>query len=478
MFLVKKRNFLTLFISIILVISLLIGCSQDVQLENQPITTEEEQSGLFVNLAEDSVDEENIYSIIEELSTSKYQGRLTGSEGNKLAAEYISAYFKEIGLENPKGLENYMQYYTQKTIDFNITPTLEIVDKEGNTIKEYEYLENFTTFIYPYSKYQGDTIGEPLIVENAELLQNIELIKGKILIIPQDVYKEVGSREIITTSIQVGVKGLIIEQTTDSKERYGHLISYVHLGQHSGPSNDEGYMYRLVDSDTLMEIIELSKDNMIKMSMDCPVEYKEVANVIGLLPGTDEELKNQFILITAHMDHNGSFGEGKYLPGAFDNASGTAVMMELARVLKENEIQPKKSILFIAFNGEEEGLIGSQWYANNPIYPLDNSILINMDMVGSKKEVPLDLTTADKDSVTLARELADYASNLNIKYQYVTASNSDHASFNGKPVKAVTLLNPDWETIHRPEDTIDKVDKKRLGEVAKLVLYYLDKNAY
>jgi Zn-dependent M28 family amino/carboxypeptidase len=117
-------------------------------------------------------------------------------------------------------------------------------------------------------------------------------------------------------------------------------------------------------------------------------------NVIGILPGSDPNLKNEAIVIGAHYDHLGRGGEGSLAPregeihhGADDNASGVAGLIELARMLSTQNPKPRRTIVFIAFSGEEEGLIGSSYYANHPIIPLANTVaMINMDMIGRLKE--------------------------------------------------------------------------------------------
>ncbi|MGZ5436391.1 MAG: M20/M25/M40 family metallo-hydrolase [Pyrinomonadaceae bacterium] len=113
-------------------------------------------------------------------------------------------------------------------------------------------------------------------------------------------------------------------------------------------------------------------------------------NVVGILPGSDPKLKDEAIVIGAHYDHLGRGGagslaqrEGEIHHGADDNASGTAGLLELARMFSTQRPKPRRTIVFIAFSGEEEGLIGSNYYVNHPVAPLANTVaMINLDMVG------------------------------------------------------------------------------------------------
>lgn len=112
-----------------------------------------------------------------------------------------------------------------------------------------------------------------------------------------------------------------------------------------------------------------------------------IKNVVGLLPGNDPLLKDTYVLVTAHYDHIGSRqGEGDQIfNGANDNASGTSGVMEVARALKG--AQPKRSIVFICFFGEERGLQGSNYYGDNPLFPLKRTVaMLNIEMIGRTKK--------------------------------------------------------------------------------------------
>jgi aminopeptidase YwaD len=132
------------------------------------------------------------------------------------------------------------------------------------------------------------------------------------------------------------------------------------------------------------------------LSIDINVLRRESPsfNVAGILPGSDPKLKDETIVIGAHYDHLGRGGEGSLAPregeihhGADDNASGVAGVLELARILSTQNPKPRRTIVFIAFSGEEEGLLGSDYYVNHPIVPLANTVaMINMDMIGRLKD--------------------------------------------------------------------------------------------
>lgn len=114
---------------------------------------------------------------------------------------------------------------------------------------------------------------------------------------------------------------------------------------------------------------------------------RETANVLARISGTDTKLKNEFIVFGAHMDHLGNTPAGEILNGANDNASGTAVIMEVARLMKESGIRPKRTLIFALWAAEEQGLLGSKHYVEHPLYPLDRTVIdINLDMVGHGRD--------------------------------------------------------------------------------------------
>jgi len=200
-------------------------------------------------------------------------------------------------------------------------------------------------------------------------------------------------------------------------------------------------------------------------------------NVIGILDGTDKVLKNEAIVIGAHYDHLGHGGDGSLAAnsteihhGADDNASGTAAIIELARrfaIAKSN----KRTIIFIAFSGEEEGLFGSKFYVNNPSFPIDSTVaMINLDMVGRMHDNKLDiggLGTAsewkklveDTDHLPAANEgVSSSAGNFNLQLTEDGFGPSDHSSFYTKKVPVLFFFTGTHLDYHKPSDTADKIN--------------------
>ncbi|HUL78940.1 MAG TPA: M20/M25/M40 family metallo-hydrolase, partial [Vicinamibacteria bacterium] len=200
-------------------------------------------------------------------------------------------------------------------------------------------------------------------------------------------------------------------------------------------------------------------------------------NVIGVLPGAKAEWKGQSALLTAHYDHLGlgwpdvhKGDEGKLHPGADDNASGVAVMLELARALASGEKLPR-TIVFIAFAGEEAGLLGSRHYVEHPAFPLDKTIgVINLDTVGRLlgKKVSVLATGTASEWPHIFRG-AGFVTGVEGRMIPESPESSDQKSFIDRGVPAVQIFTDPHADYHRPGDTVDKVDGPGLVKVAAFV---------
>jgi aminopeptidase N len=200
-------------------------------------------------------------------------------------------------------------------------------------------------------------------------------------------------------------------------------------------------------------------------------------NVVGVLPGTKAEWAGQSALLTAHYDHLGlgwpdvhKGDEGKLHPGADDNASGVAVMLELAKALASGE-KPQRTIAFVAFSGEEAGLLGSKHYAEHPAFPLDKTIgVINLDTVGRllEKKISVIATGSASEWQHIFRG-AGFVTGVEGRMIPDALESSDQKSFIEKGVPAVQIFTDPHADYHRPGDTVDKIDGPGLVKVATFV---------
>ena len=235
-------------------------------------------------------------------------------------------------------------------------------------------------------------------------------------------------------------------------------------------------------------------------------------NVVGVLEGSHPTLKNETIIIGAHYDHLGRGGqgslaqkEGEIHHGADDNASGTAGVLELARIFTTPRFRPKRTIVFMAFSGEEEGLLGSKHYVNNPLVPLANTVaMINMDMIGRMKddklviggvgtasewreiisvanhELVLSVNATGKEPpgkgmpIVVAANgqtvvTAEKTKTLALTLQEDGYGPSDHSSFYSKQIPVLFFWTGTHADYHKPSDTFEKINYDDEARLLKLV---------
>ncbi len=214
---------------------------------------------------------------------------------------------------------------------------------------------------------------------------------------------------------------------------------------------------------------------------------KTVRNVIGALEGSDPVLKNEWVVVGGHYDHLG-LGErdsmtpsqiGQVHHGADDNASGTAGVMEVARVAANDDRQWKRSALFMAFAAEEIGLLGSAHFVNNPTVPIGSiTAMINMDMIGriTNNRVFVGGVGTSPNYRTVLEQL-NAATGLQLDYSESGYGSSDHTSFNAKKIPVLFFFSGLHTDYHKPSDTYDKINSAGAVKVASLVYGMMDRVA-
>ncbi|CAN5591751.1 hypothetical protein BH20ACI3_BH20ACI3_29650 [soil metagenome] len=308
------------------------------------------------------------------------------------------------------------------------------------------------------------------------------------------------SRQSAERMLQAG--GLVNSISELEHELRTMIVTATKLGRTGG--RDTTLEARLLDS--------------VKLTLQTDIIRREVAaaNAIGILEGSDPTLKNEVIVIGAHYDHLGRGGAGSLAQrkgdvhhGADDNASGTAGMIELARILSNQRPRPRRTIVFVAFSGEEEGLLGSNYYVNHPVVPLANTVaMINMDMIGRMKDRKLliggvgtapewpamiELANISQGLTVNGNSTAPPSSSLpmvvgpngrivvgaDVTKQFLLTLNedgfgpSDHSSFYAKQIPVLFFWTGTHLDYHKPSDTAEKInydDEARiLAMVARIV---------
>lgn len=219
------------------------------------------------------------------------------------------------------------------------------------------------------------------------------------------------------------------------------------------------------------------KEGINKMKSDSV----STQNVVGYLEGSDEKLKNEYIVIGAHYDHWGWGGQNSGSKkkeafaihnGADDNASGVSALLCILEKLSKATVKPKRSIIFISFSGEEEGLLGSKYFVSHlPVQKEAVKVMLNMDMVGrlnEEKQIYMGGAGTFPDGVELMKKLGENSS-LNPVVYAGDVGGSDHVSFYKAGISAVGFHTGGHPQYHTPEDDIDLINIEGGALVAQYI---------
>ena len=237
-----------------------------------------------------------------------------------------------------------------------------------------------------------------------------------------------------------------------------------------------------------VEDIKKVKTGKVAFSVDKEIKKISSENVMGYLEGSD--LKDELIVVTSHYDHLGRRGD-KIFNGADDDGSGTAGVMEMAEAFalaKADGNGPRRSMLFLAFTGEEKGLLGSEYYADNAVIPLAHTVAnLNMDMIGRNDEENYNgkdyvcLVGSDKLSTEL-HEISEKANeiytNLELNYVYNDENHpeqiyyrSDHWNFATNGIPVIFYTTGSHDDSHKDTYTVNKIERQVYLQRTRLVFY-------
>ncbi len=288
-------------------------------------------------------------------------------------------------------------------------------------------------------------------------------------------------------------------------EEYGSTITAAELKDHLYTFASDEFQGRDTGKPGQKKAANYLKDNYMKTEIASPLggedyfqdipssffnnKYNDSENVVAFIKGS--EFPEEIIVISAHYDHVGVDAEGNIYNGADDDGSGTVSILEIAEAFKEAQdegYQPRRSILFLHVTGEEKGLLGSDYYTKNPIFPLENTVTdLNTDMIGridpKHEDNPnyIYLIGSDKLSTQL-HELSEDVNNkytqFDLDYTYNDENDpnrfyyrSDHYNFAKHNIPVIFYFNGTHADYHQPTDTPDKIEYDLMARRAQLIFY-------
>ena len=459
---------------------------------------------------------ERIQADINYLASPQMKGRDTGSPENNRAAQYIADEFRHAGLE-PLAADgekhDYFQYFTV-TVGAKLGRHNRLQVERGASRQSLRLGEDFQPFNYSesgeahlpvvfagfgitapeyhYDDYQGLDVKDKAVV----VLRN-EPQKDD----PNSVFdgrQPTSHSALVNKAINArnhGARALILVNDSPEPGEKDLLIPFDSL---SGPQNPGILLAQvtraaadswLAPSGKSLAALQKSIDDklapqslaldgmLIDLRVDVDHIHAQTQNVAGLLRGSDPQLSAEAVVVGAHYDHLGlgrhdaldPAAAGQVHPGADDNASGTAAVMELARLLSARRAELKRSVIFLTFSGEELGLLGSEYYASHPLWPLDKTVaMLNLDMVGRVRDSKLYVGGTGTSPVFSHILEAANATGLHLESSRSGYGASDHTSFYVKDIPVLFFfsgLHPDY---HRATDTPDKIDSPGEARVTDL----------
>lgn len=366
----------------------------------------------FYIIESSAQDINRVRSYLDTLCSPYMSGRGYLNEGDKKAAEFIKNEFENIGIKAFKG--NYFQKFK---FDINTFPNRVLFKTDKKVLKPGEdYIVNCISGPGK-GKYKVEYL-DTLIFTDKEVQEKFlqSSLRKKAFVYKNKDYKKL-------TELPLEYLQKIHESPCVIELQQKKLIMGLSQKQLSHPF----FLVNEEDFDPLTEKVKIKLDAEL-------IHNYESQNVIGYIKGKTEP--DSFIIISAHYDHLGKMGKQVYFPGANDNASGTSMLLELARYFSTPANQPDYTIVFIAFGAEEAGLIGSKYYTENPIFPLRRiKFLINLDLLGTGDDGMMVVNGAifDKEFELLTKINEDKRYLPAIKKRG-EAANSDHYYFTEKGV--------------------------------------------
>lgn len=434
---------------------------------------------------------------LEYIASEEMMGRDTGSEGQKMAAKYIEDHFKEIGLEGPVS-GSYFQVFNLASVSY---PTVEF-EVGRNKMKQFE------DFVFI-----GD--GDMRRRERADLVfvgdasdENLAKVNvsGKVAGL-----WGVGTnaQPLIRKLFDAGAVGVVFANSEDQSyferlaQRYKSMSTGGRLGFEQETKAEPIY---LVSANTFAEVFETPIEIIKEAAKNNPESIKpkkaryqvkkqkklvSTENVLGYIEGTEK--KEEVLVLSAHYDHVAPTADGRVIYGADDNGSGTVALMEIAEafgIALKNGDRPRRSVLFIALTAEEKGLLGSQYYVENPIFPLENTVNnLNIDMLGridydhQDQENPNYLYAIGSDmlsshlKIILQYNNITYT-NLDLDFKYDAPDDpnrfyyrSDHYNFAKYNIPSIFFFSGLHDDYHTPEDTVDKIEFPLMTTRARLIFH-------
>ncbi|MEA3337998.1 MAG: M20/M25/M40 family metallo-hydrolase [Chloroflexota bacterium] len=441
------------------------------------------------------------------LAAPPFDGRRPGTAGGSAAAEYIADAFSRYDLQPAGDLTRdgersfFQEFPLDYFIGYTTPPVLEIFDPNGEALGPYEFRTDYSSFVRDYAG-QGEAEG-PLVWANYCRHADFDQVDAVDTIV---LCRQGGAEDVTRNAIEHGAAGLLLIGAPDERpiDRIGrYRIPLVPVPLPAFIIEPALVHDLLAGSDLTLEDLTIqAQGTPLQTHAHLQVELEEktgaiARNVLGIIPGSDPDFAGQVVMVGGHFDHLGDDPDGLLCTrenidgdeicrrvdgavywGANDNASGIATLLEIARDWQEQGFVPRRSVVFAAWDAEEQGLWGSSYFVENPTLPLSRTVAyLNLDMVGAGSD-----TLAVDGTGPVADQFIALATSKGISATLEDGGRSDHVPFRAAGVDASMIIwfadyaadDPGLAHYHRPIDQINVIDPDKLqaaGELAQLALF-------
>jgi hypothetical protein len=446
---------------------------------------------------------------IKILSAPNMEGRGPGTKGLERASKYIEHRYNALGLQ-PAGSEGYLQPFTVTT-GAKLKSDNDVTIENGAAKQPLKINQDFEPISFSAS---GSFTGPLVFVgygASADEFQYDDYagvdVKDKVVVVlryePDSFAEKSGHQgltlhsQLVTKAINARNHGAKAVVLVNGKLADGEQDSLMRFGGMNGPENAGILLLQVtnsvaeswfqaagkslagvqqqINSGGKPQSFAFPETLQLSLKIDIEATHARVNNVLAYLPGKTDE----YVIVGAHYDHLGRGDSnslapsqiGQIHPGADDNASGTAGVLELARMLTPMKGQLDRGILFMSFSGEELGLLGSAEWVNHPTMPLAKCVtMINMDMIGRIRDNKIYVGGVGTGSTFKAvLEQAQKQSDFKIEYSASGYSSSDHTSFVAKKIPVLFFFSGLHADYHKPSDTWDKINAPSAAKLLDMV---------
>ena len=409
---------------------------------------------------------------IAELAGARYAGRATGSPGAKLAAEWIASGLARYGLLPAGDGGTYFQEFPVPYAELTGEPVLDLLGAGGEVVRAFKLRFDYAPWPGGYA--DGGQAEAPVLWMGDGSAAEYRLLEAEGSIVLCRWQAPIGNLQ--RQALEHGARALLVYRPD-----YDLWMRRTAREEAILPAGiptlvvDDAVMGALLQNSGLaladLPLEHLPRALPWRMRLQLPLEYDSQAvgrNVLAVLPGSDPDGLYQTVIVGAHYDHLGADPDGTLWGGANDDASGVAVLLELARVWQEQGYVPRRTVLFAAWDAEEIGLNGSKYYVEHPRLPLTSTVgMLQLDMVGAGKPTLL----IEPHGLVADQSLLS-AAHLGIQTMETSGGGSDHVPFAAVRVPATLYIwdfqSPPPLPYHVPSDNAALIDPARLSDAGRL----------